>query len=85
MKSWEISENKLSKNFEVKNFMEALAFVNKIGELAEEMNHHPDILIHGYRHVRIKLFTHSSGKITNLDYELAERIDRLYFERSMNS
>lgn len=77
MKTWKISENKLTKDFEMKNFMDALAFVNKIGELAEEMDHHPDIFIHGYKNVRITLFTHSENKITELDRTLAEKIDWL--------
>jgi len=81
MSIWEINDNKLTKDYELQDFVNALAFVNLIGEVSEELNHHPDILIHGYRHVRIQLFTHSSGKITNLDYEFAERIDRLYYEK----
>lgn len=81
MSIWEINDNKLTKDYELKNFVTALAFVNLIGEVAEKLNHHPDILIHGYKHLRIQLFTHSSGKITNLDYELAEKIDRLFYEK----
>ncbi len=80
---WEINDNKITKNYELQNFVNALALVNLIGEVSEELKHHPDILIHGYRHEGIQLFTHSSGKITNPDYELAELIDRLYYETPM--
>lgn len=77
MKKWEIKKDKLTKNFEHKNFAEALNFINKIGALAEEMNHHPDILLYDYKFVRITLFTHSKKMITNLDQTLAEKIDKL--------
>jgi 4a-hydroxytetrahydrobiopterin dehydratase len=77
MQTWDISDHKLTKNFEMKNFTDALAFVNKIAELAEEMDHHPDIFIHGYKNVRITLFTHSENKVTELDYTLAKKIDGL--------
>jgi 4a-hydroxytetrahydrobiopterin dehydratase len=77
MKKWEIIEKKLTKNFEHNDFAEALSFINKIGVLAEEMNHHPDILLYDYKFVRITLFTHSKKMITNLDQELAEKIDKL--------
>lgn len=77
MKKWEIKEDKLTKSFEHKNFAEALNFINKIGALAEEMNHHPDILLYDYKFVRITLFTPSKKMITNLDQTLAEKIDKL--------
>lgn len=77
MKKWEIKEDKLTKKFEHNNFAEALNFINKIGVLAEEMNHHPDILLYDYKFVRITLFTHSKKMITNLDQTLAEKIDKL--------
>lgn len=77
MNKWEIIENKLAKDFEHKNFAEALTFINRIGALAEEMNHHPDILLYDYKFVRITLFTYSKKMITKLDQELAEKIDKL--------
>jgi 4a-hydroxytetrahydrobiopterin dehydratase len=77
MNNWDIIENKLTKNFEHNNFAEALNFINRIGALAEEMNHHPDILLYDYKFVRITLFTHSKKMITLLDMNLAEKIDKL--------
>lgn len=74
---WLIKETSLKKTFEMKNFAEALAFVNKIGELAERMDHHPDILLHGWNKVMVTLSTHSEGGITQKDIELAEQIDKL--------
>ena len=58
-------------------FKSALAFVNQVGELAEAMFHHPDILIHGYKNVRLTLTTHDAGGLTVMDFELAKRIKGL--------
>ena len=75
--AWREINNTITKEFTFNNFVQALAFINKIGLLAEEHNHHPDILLHGYKHVRITMTTHSVGnKVTNKDRELAELIDK---------
>jgi 4a-hydroxytetrahydrobiopterin dehydratase len=75
--NWTTENNKWVKEFEFVNFVKAVEFVNKIVPLAESADHHPDILIHSYKKVRIELITHSKGKITDLDYKLAEEIDKL--------
>ena len=59
------------------DFAAAMAFVNRVAELAEQANHHPDILVHGWNRVRLKLSTHSEGGITQADLDLARRIDGL--------
>lgn len=59
------------------DFRAAIAFVNRVAELAEQANHHPDILLHGWNKVRLTLSTHSQGGLTEADFELAARIDRL--------
>lgn len=64
------------KDFSFKNFSDALAFVNKVGELAEKANHHPDINL-SWGSVRVWLTTHSEHKVTDKDYELAKAIDAL--------
>lgn len=73
--SWEIENRKLCKEFHFKNFKEALNFVNHVAKIAEEMNHHPDILIHSYKKVFISLITHSKNQVTDLDYQQATKID----------
>jgi 4a-hydroxytetrahydrobiopterin dehydratase len=57
------------------DFAQAIAFVNRVAELAEEANHHPDILVHGWNKVRLTLSTHSEGGLTDADLALAGRID----------
>lgn len=59
------------------DFAAAIAFVNRVAELAERANHHPDILVHGWNRVRLTLLTHSDGGLTDADFELAAGIDRL--------
>jgi len=77
MKNWETISGQLIKEFIFKDFVSAIGFVNAIAQLAEAHNHHPDILIHAYKHVRISLFTHSAKAITEKDHKLAEAIDKL--------
>jgi 4a-hydroxytetrahydrobiopterin dehydratase len=62
---------------ECADFAAAVALVNAIAEQAERSDHHPDILLHGYRRVRITLTTHSAGGVTERDFALAAAIDAL--------
>jgi 4a-hydroxytetrahydrobiopterin dehydratase len=72
VESWNEIDGALERTFEFDGFGEALAFVNRVGELAEAENHHPDIRI-DYRRVTLRWWTHSSGEITARDEELAAR------------
>jgi len=59
------------------DFAAAIAYVNRVAELAEAANHHPDILVHDYNKVRLELSTHSEGGLTDADFALAAQIDAL--------
>ena len=72
---WLLEENQIVKQFQFKDFAEALSFVNKVGAVAEEMDHHPDIFIHSWNKVKITISTHSEGGITQKDFQLAEKIE----------
>ncbi len=74
---WHKEQNGLQKEFVFSDFKGALVFVNKVGELAEAVDHHPDIFLHTYKQVQITLFTHSVNAITDKDYDLAKKIDTL--------
>jgi 4a-hydroxytetrahydrobiopterin dehydratase len=74
---WKTENNTLEKEFVFGNFKKAIHFVNQIMPLAEEADHHPDILIHSYKKVKVMLTTHSEGKITEKDYALAEKLDNI--------
>lgn len=54
-----------------------MAFVNRVADAAEEAGHHPDILVHGWNHVRLTLTTHSAGGLTDSDHAMAKRIDSI--------
>jgi 4a-hydroxytetrahydrobiopterin dehydratase len=66
----------LERTFEFDDFVAALAFVNRVGELAEAESHHPDIAIH-YNRVTLRWWTHTAGGITDRDRALAERSNAL--------
>ena len=73
---WRIEEGVLTRTFRFEDFIAALAFVNQVGERAEEAGHHPDIDIR-YSRVRLGLVTHDAGGLTAKDFELAIAVDRL--------
>lgn len=69
-----INEHHLEKEYSFKNFKEALAFTNKVGAIAEEEGHHPDILL-SYGKVKIMLWTHKINGLTESDFILAAKIE----------
>ncbi|MDO8752149.1 MAG: 4a-hydroxytetrahydrobiopterin dehydratase [Candidatus Wolfebacteria bacterium] len=75
---WElIHGTKIKKEFSFKNFKEALVFVNKVGEVAEEEGHHPDIHLVSYKNVVIELWTHAIGGLSENDFIVAAKIEKL--------
>lgn len=66
----------ITRKFTFKNFREAFAFMTKVAEVAEEMNHHPE-WFNVYKTVEVTLSTHDAGGVTELDLKLAEAIDKL--------
>jgi 4a-hydroxytetrahydrobiopterin dehydratase len=77
LSGWIKERNEIAKEYQFKDFAEALSFVNKVGVEAERMNHHPDIFIHSWNKVKITISTHSEGGITKKDFQLAEKIEGL--------
>jgi 4a-hydroxytetrahydrobiopterin dehydratase len=74
---WTYLDNSISKEFKLNDFKSALAFVNRIGDEAEKMDHHPDIFIHSWNKVKITISTHSEGGVTQNDFNLAKKIEEL--------
>lgn len=74
---WNRTPEGLRKSFRRKDFLDALALVNTVAQAAEAADHHPDILVHGYRNVSFTLMTHSAGGITERDVALARVIEGL--------
>lgn len=74
---WRRENDQIVRDFKLTNFKAAMDFVNKVADQAEAMDHHPDILIHGWNHVRLSLMTHSEGGLTAKDFQLAGQINQL--------
>ena len=74
---WEAVEgHHLSKSFGFENFRDALAFVDRAGQLAEEQGHHPDVCF-GWGYARVSIWTHKIDGLTESDFILAAKIDRV--------
>ena len=78
---WNVKKNKneiyfLEKNFKFKNFLESQKFVNKVGEISEQEGHHPDILF-GWGYAKISITTHAIEGLSENDFILAAKIDRI--------
>ncbi len=74
---WDVvEEHHISKTYKFPNFVKALAFVNKVGEIAEEQGHHPDIFL-TWGKARIKTWTHKIDGLTESDFILAAKIDEI--------
>ena len=76
VKNWKLKNNKLYKEFKFKNFKEALKFVNKVGKIAEKEGHHPDIYF-TWGKCDIELFTHNVKGLSENDFILAAKIDKI--------
>jgi 4a-hydroxytetrahydrobiopterin dehydratase len=74
---WRQEGESLVHDYKFKDFVSAIAFVNRVADVAEEHNHHPDILVHGWNKVRLTLTTHSAGRLTDNDRAMAQHIDAL--------
>jgi 4a-hydroxytetrahydrobiopterin dehydratase len=72
---WQQKENSIERTFKFPGFPAAIEFVNAVARLAEEMNHHPDIDIR-WNKVKLVLSTHSAGGLTDMDFTLAQKVDR---------
>lgn len=76
LKGWMIANNSLSKEITFKNFAQAFGFMTQVALEAEKLDHHPD-WTNTYNKVLIKLSTHDAGGLTELDFKLAKKIDKI--------
>ena len=74
---WRREGSEIVREWRFENFVEAMGFVNRVADTAEEANHHPDILVHGWNKVKLSLTNHSAGGLTDADFEMAAKIDQL--------
>ena len=74
--NWQVKGDTLFKRFEFANFADSLAFVNKVGAIAESADHHPDITF-GWGYAELRTTTHDRGGVTDVDFALVDKIDGL--------
>jgi 4a-hydroxytetrahydrobiopterin dehydratase len=74
---WQREGDEIAREFKFEDFATAMAFVNRVAQTAEEANHHPDILVHGWNKVRLSLTNHAAGGLTEADFAMAAKIDEL--------
>ena len=74
---WRREGAEIVREWRLMDFGAAIAFVNRVAEAADSADHHPDIRVHGYNRVELRLTTHASGGLTQRDFELARAIDAL--------
>ena len=82
LNGWRLTDDgkRIRKEWIVKNFMAGIDFFNRCAEVAEDDNHHPDLHLEGYRNVRVELWTHAIGGLSENDFILAAKIDELPIE-----
>lgn len=76
--SWKKTDNRLTKTYSLSGFNEIIDGLDKIRQIANQMNHHPDFEVFDYKNIRFKLYTHDSDSVSDLDYALADKIDQVY-------
>ena len=76
LNGWTLEGDQIERNLTFGNFVDAMVFVNKVAEVAEEEGHHPEITI-VYNRVKLALTTHDAGGLTSKDFKMARRIDTL--------
>lgn len=72
---WKLVGKEIHREYQFKDFKAAMAFVNGVAEIAETEGHHPDILIYQYKKVRVTLWTHAIGGLSENDFIVAAKID----------
>lgn len=80
--SWRLEGREIVRDLSFDDFAAAVAFVNRVAEVAEEYGHHPDILVHGWNKVKLSLTNHAAGGLTEIDFDMAARFDALLGSRA---
>lgn len=73
----EEDDKKIWREFTCKNFISAVDFINRIADVAEYEDHHPDIFLHDYKHVRVELMTHAIKGLSRNDFIVAAKINEI--------
>ena len=74
---WTLEDSMIVRDLKFKDFAAAIQFVDRVAEVAETYDHHPDILLHGWNKLKLSLTNHAAGGLTEIDFDMAARFDAL--------
>jgi 4a-hydroxytetrahydrobiopterin dehydratase len=74
---WRLENGMIVRDLSFEDFVQAIAFMNRVAEVAENYGHHPDMLLHGWNKVKLSLTNHAAGGLTEIDFDMAARFDGL--------
>jgi 4a-hydroxytetrahydrobiopterin dehydratase len=75
--TWTLEGAMIVRDLKFADFAAAIAYVDRVAEVAETYDHHPDILVHGWNKVKLSLTNHAAGGLTEIDFDMAARFDLL--------
>jgi 4a-hydroxytetrahydrobiopterin dehydratase len=76
--AWRHEQGMIVRDLVFADFVATIAFVNRVAEVAEAYNHHPDMLVHGWNKLKLSLTNHAAGGLTETDFDMAARFDALF-------
>ncbi|HEX3616618.1 MAG TPA: 4a-hydroxytetrahydrobiopterin dehydratase [Solirubrobacteraceae bacterium] len=74
---WKLEDGMIVRDLKFDDFAAAVAYIDRVAEVAETHNHHPDMLIHGWNKVKLSLTNHAAGGLTEIDFDMAARFEAL--------
>ncbi len=77
---WRIDGTEIVRDLKFEDFAATIIFLNRVAELAQEYDHHPDMLVHGWNKLKLSLTNHAAGGLTEIDFDMAARFDALLGE-----
>jgi 4a-hydroxytetrahydrobiopterin dehydratase len=76
--AWALEGGMIVRDLKFVDFAAAIAFVDRVADVAETYDHHPDILVHGWNKVKLSLTNHAAGGLTEIDFDMAARFETLH-------
>ena len=77
VEGWKLVNDSIEKNYKFSNFRQAIEFINKVAEVADSENHHPDILLWNWNNVKLTVTTHAVKGLSSKDFALAAHVDQI--------
>jgi 4a-hydroxytetrahydrobiopterin dehydratase len=75
--AWRLEDGMIVRDLSFADFVQAIAFLDRVAGVAEKYGHHPDMLLHGWNKVKLSLTNHAAGGLTEIDFDMAARFDEL--------